>query len=320
MKDQQRTHKCGPAPGRGRRLLQTLVGAAAIAAASLAGGAASAAPATLANDADMTAFAQRVKAYAGASRVRWIVAASTRADAEALVANIMRHLAPEDRGLVNRLRAQTFAENPDLAPGTSIPIAWMAPLIGQSQGGPACSWQVWVSDPDFPSAAPGAVNVPLAPNDKLPVSAEATFRVGYTGLLQSKLYAFGETRPGDIRDLASAPDVNIPVALGPGGETILLAMARQPAPFLEGIRTALSTSAGERRDLGKQYALRDNLLGKGRGIGANIQLVAPNMVVAKDEAVASPKPETAALAGGPRPGELMETCLFSLTPAQNGAQ
>jgi len=320
MKNRQRTHERGAAPKRLKRLLRALAGAAAIAAASLAGGAASAAPATLANDADMTAFAQRVKAYAGASRVRWIVAAATHADAEALVANIARHFAPEDRGLVNRVGAQTFADNPDLPPGTSIPVAWMAPQIGRTQGGQACSWQVWVSDPDFPSASAGPINVPLAPGDKLPVSAEATFRVGYTGLLQSKLYAFGETRPGAIRDLASAPDVNIPVSTSAGVETILLAMARQPAPFLEGIRTALSTSAGERRDLGKQYALRDNLLGKGRGIGANIQLVAPNMVVAKDGAAPPPKPETAALAGEARPGELMETCLFSLTPAQNGAQ
>ena len=59
-------------------------------------------------------------------------------------------------------------------------------------------------------------------------------------------------------------------------------MARQPAPFLEGIRTALSASAGQRRDLGKQFALRENLLGRGRGIGANIQLVAPNMVVREE--------------------------------------
>ena len=113
-------------------------------------------------------------------------------------------------------------------------------------------------------------------------SPNATFRVGYTGLLQSRLYAFGETRPGAIRDLASAPDVNIPVASGAIGETILLAMARQPAPILEGIRTALSKSAGQRQDLGKQYALHDTLLGKGRGIGAHIQSVAPDMVAVKD--------------------------------------
>ena len=304
----------------GRRMLRALAGAALLAAASLASGQACATPATLANDADVAAFASRVKAYAGASRVRWIVAAPARADAEALIANIASRLAPEDRQLIARVKAQSFAENPDAAPGASVPIAWMAPQIGQAQGGPACSWQVWVSDPDAPSASSGAANVPLAPNDRLPVSAAATFRVGYTGLLQSKLYAFGETQPGAIRDLASAPDVNIPVATGAGGETILLAMARQPAPFLEGIRTALSSSAGQRRDLGKQFALRENLLGRGRGIGANIQLVAPNMVIIKNEASGPPMPEPSAHLADARSGDLMETCLFSLTPAQNPAQ
>jgi hypothetical protein len=319
MSDRQRAHVNIVNGKLMKRMLRALAGAALLAATSLASGQACAAPATLANDADVAAFAARVKAYAGASRVRWIVAAPTRADAEALVANIASRLTPEDRPLITRVKAQSFAENPDVAPGASIPIAWMAPQIGQAQGGPACSWQVWVSDPDAPSAPSGAANVPLAPNDRLPVSPGATFRVGYTGLLQSKLYAFGETQPGDIRDLASAPDVNIPVATGAGGETILLAMARQPAPFLEGIRTALSASAGQRRELGKQFALRENLLGRGRGIGANIQLVAPNMVVVRNEAGAPPRPDPSLRLADAHSGELMETCLFSLTPAQNAA-
>jgi hypothetical protein len=320
MTDRMRAHGKGGGGHPLRRALRALAGAAAIAAASLASGAAFGAPAVLANDSDVAAFAQRVKAYAEASRVRWIVAASTKADAEALLANIGLHLAPEDRALLTRVKAQTFADNPDIAPGASIPLGWMAPQTGQAQAGPACSWQVWVSDPSFPSAAAGGVSVPLAPNDRLPVGADATFRVGYTGLLQSKLYAFDETQPGAIRDLASAPDVNIPVAFGPGGETILLAMARHPAPFLEGIRTALATSAGQRRDLGKEYALRENLLGRGRGIGANIQLVTPNMVTARDETGRQPKPNLAARGGDPHAGELMETCLFSLTHMQSGAQ
>jgi hypothetical protein len=302
------------------RRLRALLGAALLAAASLASGQANAAPAMLANDADVSAFAARVKAYAGASRVRWIVAAPTHADAEALVANIASHLAPEDRPLIARVKAQSFAENPDVAPGASIPIAWMSPQIGQAQNGPACSWQVWVSDPDAPSAPSGVANVPLAPNDRLPVSPGATFRVGYTGLLQSKLYAFDETQPGAIRDLATAPDVNSPVATGAGGETILLAMARQPAPYLESIRTALSSSAGQRKDLGKQFALRDNLLGRGRGIGANIQLVAPNMVVVRNEAAGLPKPEPGFRLADVQSGDLMETCLFSLVPAQTPTQ
>jgi hypothetical protein len=303
------------------RSLRALLAAAAIAAAGLASHPAFAAPTMLANDSDVAAFAGRVKAYAGASRVRWIVAARTRGAADALVAAISLHLPPDDRELMTRVRAQTFADNPELAPDASIPLAWMAPQIGQSQSGASCSWQVWVSDPEFPSAtAAGAVNVPLAPNDKLPVSPDATFRVGYTGLLQSKLYAFGETRPGAIRDLANAPDVNIPVAVGTGSETIVLAMARQPAPFLEGIRTALATSAGQRRELGKEYALRGNLLGAGRGIGANIQLVAPNMVVVKDETNSPPKPDPGAHVADAHAGDLMETCLFSLTPSQGDTQ
>ena len=280
------------------------VGAAAMAAGALASGAACAAPAMLANDADLSNFAARVKAYAGASRVHWIVAARTRAAADVLVSGIGLHLSADDRELMTRVKAEAFADNPDLAPDSSIPVAWMAPQIGQSQGAASCSWQVWVSDPGFPSAAPGAVNVPLAPNDRLPVTPGATFRIGYTGLLQSKLYAFGETRPGAIRDLAAAPDVNIPVAVG--AETIVLAMARQPAPFYEQIRTALAASAGQRKDLGKEYALRDkeyalndNRLGLSRGIGANIQLVAPNMVVVKDETGAPRKTETGASACGP---------------------
>lgn len=308
MTDRQRTNSGG---GR-KRVLRALAGAAALAAASLAGGIACAAPATLANDADAAAFAERVKAYAGASRVRWVVAAPTRADAEATIATIALHLAPDDRALVTRVKAQSFADSPEVAPGASIPIAWMAPQTGQAQAGPRCSWQVWVSDPSVPSLAAGGVSVPLAPNDRFPVGADATFRVGYTGLLQSKLYAFDETQPGAIRDLASAPDVNIPVAAGSGGETILLAMARQPAPFLEGIRSALAASAGQRRELGKQYALRDML--PTRGIGANIQLVTPNMVIARDETGMPPKADAVARAGDPHAsGELMETCLFSLT-------
>jgi hypothetical protein len=318
MTDRQRPEVQSVDYGLTKRALGALVGAALLAAASLASGEACATPATLANDADVAAFAAKVKAYAGASRVRWVVAAPSHADAEALIASIASHLAPEDRQLIARIKAESFAENPDIAPGGSVAIAWIAPQIGQTHGGPACSWQVWVTDPDAPSASSSAANVPLAPNDRLPVGPSATFRVGYTGLLQSKLYAFGETRPGDIRDLASAPDVNIPVSTN--GETILLAMARQPAPFLEGIRSALSSSAGQRRDLGQQYALRENLLGRGRGIGANIQLVAPNMVVARNEAGGPPPPDPGERFAEARSGDLMETCLFSLTPAQSPTQ
>lgn len=309
----QTTRAAKSAPAR----LRALVAAATLAAAGLAGGQACAAPATLANDADVTAFAERIRAYRDASRVHWVVAAATRASAEAVIANISLHLAPEDHALLARVSAQSFAENPEISSGASIPVAWMAPQTAPPPAGQKCSWQVWVTDPSFPSVSDGGVSLPLAPNDKLPVGAGATFRVGYTGLLQSKLYAFDETQPGAIRDLASAPDANIPVATGPGRETIVLAMARHPAPFLEGIRMALATSAGERRDLGKEYALRENLL-KTRSIGANLQLVTPDMVVAKHE-TGAPAQTVAAHPGDAHPEELMETCLFSLTPTP-GAQ
>jgi hypothetical protein len=304
-----------------RRWARALSHMAGVAAAALCAGAALAAPATLANDSDIAAFAARIKDYAGASRVHWVVAARTRAAADVLVSGIGLHLSGDDRELMTRVTAEAFADNPDLAPDSSIPVAWMAPQIGQSQGAASCSWQVWVSDPGFPSAAPSAVNVPLAPNDRLPVSREATFRIGYTGLLQSKLYAFGETRPGVIRDLAAAPDVNIPVMAG-AAETILLAMARQPVPFYEHIRTALAANPGQRKDLGKEYALRDkeyalndNRLGLSRGLGASIQTFEPSQLTVKE---GTAKPDSGAQhVADAQASDLMEKCLFSLTPAKD---
>jgi hypothetical protein len=175
---------------------------------------------------------------------------------------------------------------------------------------PACSWQVWVSDPAFPSPGAAPLAVPLAPNDRLPVGAAATFRVGHSGLLQSRLYAFDETRPGAIRDLAAVAEVDIPVAAVPEGETIVLATARRSAPFLERLKSALAAADGERRDLGKDFALGDKLVGPGRGIGANILAILPDMVAPK-------RPAMANVGAKPRPedGALMETYLYALTPA-----
>jgi hypothetical protein len=290
-----------------KTIFRGLAAAAALAIVALTAGVADAGPATLANDADVTAFANWIKAYRGASRVHWVVAAPTRAAAEALVANIGVHL--EDRTLISRVSAQSFAESPEITPGASIPVAWMAPQTTQAQGAQKCSWQVWVSDPNLPSPSQSGVSLPLATGDILPVGADATFRVGYTGLLQSKLYAFDETQPGAIRDLAAAPDVNIPVATS--RETIVLAMARHPAPFLEGIRTALAPSAGQRRELGKEYALHDKLL-KTRGFGANLQFVTPDMVQAK--AGGARQTPVARAGDGQVADELAETCLYTLTP------
>jgi hypothetical protein len=269
--------------------------------------AACASPANLSRQSDVAAFATLIKAYAGASRVDWVVAAPTLAEAEAAIANISLHLAANDQPLLQRLRARSAADSPGVAEAASGPVGWMEPQSGRSANGAPCSWQVWVADPAVPSAGAAPANAPLAPNDRMPVGSTATFRIGYTGLIQSKIYAFGETQPGAIRDLADAPDVNIPVAAGES-ETIVLAMSRQPTPFLESIRSALTTSGGRRLELGKDHALGDKLRGRGRGIGANIQLVGPNMVVSKTNKSIVANSEA-------RPAEPTETCQFLLTPA-----
>jgi hypothetical protein len=286
--------------------------AAALGSAILCAPALRAAPLPLESEADVASFAERLRAYAGASRVRWVIAARTRADAQAKIAEVEARLTPTDRYLGLRLSGQTLAETTSADESESAARAWISPQIGSTTSGPACSWQVWVTDPAFPSPDAEALTVPLAPNDHLPVGPSATFRVGHSGLLQSRLYAFDETRPGAIRDLAAAPDVNVPVATEATGETIFLATARQTAPFLERLKTALADSEGQRRDLGPQYALRTKLLGEGRGIGANIQVVPPNMIGSKTEAVASS--DTKKHADGT--DALMETCLYGLTPTR----
>jgi hypothetical protein len=268
-----------------------------------------ASPANLSSDADVASFAGLIRLYSSASRINWVVAAPTLAGANAVIANIGLHLPPNDQFLLQRVKPQSAADSPNVGEAWSGPVGWMEPQNARASSAPACSWQVWVADPALPSAGPGPANIPLAPNDRLPVGAAATFRIGFTGLLQSKVYAFGETRPGAIRDLATAPDVNIPVAAD-DPETILLAISRQPTPFLEGIRSALAASGGQRLDLGKDHALRDNLLGRGRGIGANIQLVGPNMVIAT-----APN-KTNLASADTRANDLIETCAFSLMPVQ----
>ncbi len=297
------------APRRRRRRRAIAALLAALCAAATVGSAAHAAPLALAGDSDFAAFADRLRAFADASRVRWVVAARTRADAEAAVASIANRLAPADRPLIGRVDARALADvAPKLADSAS-PLAWMV-AAGDSGAANrlACSWQVAVSDPAFPTVGDGPLAVSLAPNDRLPVGAAATFRVGHSGLLQSKLYAFDETRPGSIRDLATVADADIPVPVDPAGDTIVLAMARQTAPFLDRVKSALAASDGARRDLGKEFALRDKLIGQGRGIGANIQLIPPSML--------SPRKDVATTAEAkPRPDPLMETCLYALTPA-----
>jgi hypothetical protein len=282
-------------PDRGLRPL--LLALAALCALSLP---ARAAPAPLDSDADLTAFAERVRAYADASLVRWTVVAPTRADAQAKIEAIVDRLPMLDRGLASRLIAE---ERPD-AHGA---VAFVSPQIG-STGAGACSWQVWVSDPALPSSDGQAAMVPLASRDRLPVGPKATFRVGHFGLVQSKLYAFDETRPGAIRDLATAPDIDIPVPKSGPEDYIVLATARKAAPFLDGVKAALATSQGERRDLGPEYALRQRLLGAARGIGANIEAVPSSMIARKATTEVAVKPSVG------RDDALMETCLYALTP------
>lgn len=296
--------------------------ALALAALCLAASAlpAQSAPVRLASEADYVAFAARMKAYAAASRVHWTISAKTRGEANASIARLGLQFDPSDRFLLARTSASAFEETPGLEGGAPEPVASMAPQIGQSAPAPGCSWQVWVTDPDFPSASEAPVSVPLVPYDKLPVSATATFRVGRTGLLQSHLYAFDETKPGALRDLATVSNVNIPVAGGTDNETILLASSRGPAPYFEGVKKALAASPGERRDLGKQLALRDNILGTGRGIGANIQPVGPNMLVAKNDPSARPPAASGDPSAEGPSGALIETCQYTLTPSVNVSQ
>lgn len=280
---------------RSRRFLCALVGIAGLFA--LAG--AQAAPARLDSEAEVTAFAERVLAYENASLVRWTVVAPTRADAEAKIAAILAKL-PADRSFASRLFAQGSGE-----PGAR---AFVSPQIGAAGAGGACSWQVWVSDPALPAAEGQTAMVPLASHDQLPVGPKATFRVGHFGLVQSKLYAFDETRPGAIRDLATVSDADIPVPRSAPEDYIVLASARKSAPFLEGVKSALAAAQGERRELGPDYALRTRLLGAGRGIGANIEAVPSSMIARKSTtqiAAKAPEPEDA----------LMETCLYALTPS-----
>ena len=282
-----------------RRLRRLLLALAALGALSLP---ARATPAPLDSDAEVAAFAQRVVAYAGASLVRWTVVAPTRAEAEAKIAAIAERLPPIDRNLAARLIAEA---QPD-AHGAA---AFVSPQIG-STGAGACSWQVWVSDPSLPSPDGQAAMAPLASHDRMPVGPKATFRVGHFGLVQSKLYAFDETHPGAIRDLATVPAIDIPVPKNGREDYIVLATARKAAPFLDGVKAALATSQGARRNLGPDYALRQRLLGAGRGIGANIEAVPSSMISRKATREIAVKPPAG------RDEALMETCLYALTPTE----
>ena len=133
----------------------------------------------------------------------------------------------------------------------------------------------------------------------------ATFRLEHVGILQSTLYAFGETRPGAIRDLA-AHDTNIPVAKGGESETLLLATARRPAAFYETIKTSLANANGERRDLGAAQSVVGPDKIASRGIGAGIASVPSSMIVVKPRHIDLGKGD------GSDADALLETCRYRL--------
>ena len=303
MTDRQRAAATTAAtPSRCGALCAHCVGAAALAAAGLASGAAFAAPAMLANDSDVAAFAARVKAYAGASRVRWIVAAPTQADAEALIANIGLHLRAEDRATAARAsRRRASPTIPTSRPDRAFRSPGWRRKPASAPAGPACSWQVWVSDPSFPS--PRAGRRQRAARAQRPFAGRPGRDVPRRLYRAAAIEALCLRRDAARRHPRSRhrADVNIPVAAGPGSETIVLAMARQPAPFLEGIRIG---AGGQRRPATRSRqgicAARKSL-SRARGIGANIQLVTPNMVIAKDETGRQPRSDAIAHAGDRAP-------------------
>jgi hypothetical protein len=173
-----------------------------------------------------------------------------------------------------------------------------------------------VRDTEAPGTQPGGITIPLERGDSIPTSPAATLEVGFSGPLQSTLYAFAETRPGAVRDLAAAPDIAIPVEVS-AEETLILVRARRPVPYLDGLRATLGPHSGARADLGPDAALTERFRNGGRGIGANIQLLDPDMVVAAaelpvDDAPAEPRPsgdDAMTLARN----DLVETCLYTVT-------
>ncbi len=173
-----------------------------------------------------------------------------------------------------------------------------------------------VTDPALPSKGPDPQAVALAKGDRFPASGDARFEVGFSGPLQSTLYAFAETAPGAIRDLAAAPEIAIPVDAA-SSETLVLVRARRPVPWLDQMKTKLAEKPGERTELGEASALAARFTGRSRGIGALIQLMDPTMVVAAADLPAepAPAPKTAPKAEPEvADADLLETCLYTLTP------
>ncbi len=262
-------------------------------------GAADARPLDLSTDAGVQELARWMKDYRDVSRAHWVIAAPTKAEAEAKKSAVASQLGASDANLMQRVETETVQDG--------LPRAWLNPIVGAASLPSSCTWQVWVDDPAAPSANEDTAMTLLYPNDRIPVGPQATFRVGHAGLVQSHLYAFGETHAGSVRDLASAPDVNIPVTRDPGGETIVLAAARQPSAFFESVKLALAQSQGERVDLGPRYDVRVKMMGGARGIGANIQAI-PESMIAPTAAPATAVPKDAVATA------LLESCVYQMTP------
>lgn len=241
--------------------------------------------------------------YAGATNVGWVVAVADPAERAVLLKRLADRLEDVDPALIERVHAETAP------PGTPT-TAW---IVAAPPATPDCSWRVTLTDPAAPSPGPEPVTIPLARGDRVPATAAATFEVGFSGPLQSTLYAFGETAPGAVRDLAAAPEVAIPVE--PASiETLVLVRARKPLPYLDRVAGRLAPTPGLRTALGRDAALAPLFAGRSRGIGALIQLMDPKMVVA--EAGPAEKPEEPAEpADAFAAADLVETCLYTLVPA-----
>lgn len=285
-----------------------LAGAAALIAASLAP--AAAAPIVLADEAAIDRFAEMIAAYRDVARVRWQLSVPSEEERERVVRRLAAKLGHDAPMLLARVRAEvpqaTRAIN--FEPATAE-VAIAPPTPAKA----SCSWSVTVQDPDAPSK--DVVSIPLERGDTLPTSPRATFRIGFSGPLQSTLYAFGETGQGEIRDLAAAPEITMPVAAA-GSETLVLVRARKPVPFLESIRDKLASTPGQRAGLGPDSALATRFQSASRGIGANIQLVDPSMIVANGDPIVEPvgaEPEVATGSTTRAGDELAETCLYTLT-------
>jgi hypothetical protein len=263
------------------------------------------------SSADLETLGARIQAYAGASQVRWVVAAKTVAEAGDLIARLGQELGASGRATLAHVELRALGAGI----GGDQARAWLEPQIGQQKSDASCAWQVWIFDQDAPTEAAGPAALPAAPGDRFPVGRSATFRVGFTGLIQSQVYAFGETKPGVVRDLAKAGDVNIAVSPDGASETLLLVKARQAVPMFEAVKARLDEAArnnppGQRVALGPSLALEDGLLGKRRGIGSNVQVVKPGMIVRN---MAASKPAAGAEAStSPASDDFVETCMLTL--------